>query len=78
MRCDAMYLCAVLQPIHVDRALSALTERWRKREISNFEYLMRLNRYAARVVRDLCLRRVCCYVMLSRQRWHLFPLRRSG
>jgi hypothetical protein len=47
---------------------SGLTERWCRREMSNFEYLMRLNTFAGRTYSDLsqCVR--------SRSSFLLFPL----
>jgi hypothetical protein len=39
-------------PVEVLRK-SKLTERWRKREISNFEYLMQLNTISGRTYNDL-------------------------
>jgi hypothetical protein len=32
---------------------SGITQRWQRREISNFEYLMALNTYAGRTYNDL-------------------------
>jgi hypothetical protein len=40
-------------PQYYKRVVSEMTERWRKREISNFEYLMYLNHAASRTVNDL-------------------------
>ena len=38
-------MCVIVQPAHVKRNLKYLQQVWTRREISNFEYLMRLNRY---------------------------------
>ena len=60
----------VVAPSETNRLVAELTARWQRREVTNFEYLMRLNTLAGRTFNDLNqypVSRGCCATTTRRR-----------